>query len=90
MADASQEVHVPLSRNLFGKCDAEIKVRVPYELKQWTQTRAHELDTTESDYVRDLLFIQKEGLNHYISVMEARARAVAGALATPGTNEEQS
>ena len=90
MADAPQEIHVPLSRNLYGKCDEEIKVRIPFELKRRVQELAHTLGTTESDFVRDLLFIRVEGFDHFRSVMEARARAVAGPLSMTGTSGEQS
>ena len=90
MTDFDEQGHIPMSRNLMGKCDDEIKFRVPFDLRQKVQQLAHSLGTTESDFMRDLVTIRVLGLAHVTNVAEARARAVAGPFLSGGTTETQS
>lgn len=70
-----------------GKCDDEIRARVPFELRQKAQELAHSYGMTESEFVRDLLTIRVYGFDHYRSVLEANAAAVAGVLHVGSTSD---
>jgi predicted DNA-binding protein len=72
-----------------GKNDDEIRFRCPYELKQIINQLAHSYGMTESEFMRDLATIRAYGLEHYKSVMAAKAVAVAGVLREGGASVEQ-
>lgn len=72
------------ARSMFGKCDAEIKVRITSESKFRLATVAHSLGMTESEFVRELIDARIWGADHMQKVAQARVLAVAGTLATQG------
>ncbi len=75
-------------RSLFGKCDAEVKLRITSESKFRLQTIAHSLGMTESEFVRELIDFRIWGGDHVQKVAQARVLAVGGALAGSGTGRD--
>ena len=74
---------------MYGKFDDDIRLRLPFELRQKVVRLAHDLGMNESDFIRQLLMIRVEGVDHMRSVAEARMLAVAGPCLGGGTNSPQ-
>lgn len=72
-----------------GKCDDEIRARVPFELRQKLQQLAHSYGMGESEFVRDVLTVRVYGLEHYQTVLAAHAAAVAGVRHDGSTQGER-
>lgn len=88
MTERDHSTDLSFSRAVIGgKCDDEIRARVPFELRQKAQQLAHSYGMTESEFVRDLLTVRVYGFEHYRSVLEANAAAVAGVLHVGSTND---
>lgn len=73
-------------RSLFGKCDAEVKLRITSESKFKLQSLAHSLGMSESEFVRELIDFRIWGGDHVRRMAEARVLAVGGVLAGEGDN----
>lgn len=92
MSDDQQQDHLGddqamFSRSMFGKCDSEVKVRIPTETKHRLQSVSHTLGLTESEFVRQLIELRIFGNEHVQKVAQARILAVGGTLVTTATAE---
>lgn len=83
----SDQIPMYSRATIGGKCDDEIRARVPFELRQQVQQLARSYGMGESEFVRDVLTVRVYGFEHYRSVLEANAAAVAGVLHVGSTSD---
>ena len=86
MTDDTQQY----SRAMFGgKCDDEISVRVPFDLRQRIQQLAHSYGMSESQFCRDLFTARAYGKEHVQSMQAAQLAGVLGSLQVGPANVPQ-
>ena len=72
---------------MAGKCDAELKVRLPSDVKDDLQRAARQLGMTDADFTRELICIRLYGLDHMCRLHEERLATVAGTGVGMGNTE---
>lgn len=69
---------------LAAKCDAEIKVRVPSEVKDDLARAARACGMNDAEFVRDLICLRLYGLDMMRKMHDERLARVAGVLSSSG------
>ena len=68
----------------MGKATAELKTKVPDEVKFAFVQLAHSCDLTEAEFLRDMVILRLYGPDAVLSMQEKRLRMVAGAGSDKG------
>lgn len=66
------------STSPFGKCDSDIKFRVPEQVKLDLAREASKLGLGESEFLRELVMVRLYGIDAVLSMDRQRLTAVAG------------
>ena len=69
---------------LAAKCDAEIKVRIPSEVKDDLAREARQLGMNDAEFLRDLICLRLYGMDMMRRMHAERLAGVAGVLVSAG------
>lgn len=73
------------SKGALGKCDAEVKTRLPGAVKDDLMIEARRAGMSDSEFLRELIMLRLYGLDEVHSLYRARLQMVAGCVASSGT-----
>lgn len=73
------------SKGALGKCDSEVKARLPSAVKDDLMLEARRNGMTDSEFLRELIMIRLYGMDEVHSLYRARLEMVAGCVTTCGS-----
>lgn len=65
-------------RDIFGKLDDSIEFRINGDIKADMEIEAHRCGMDPSEFMRMLLYVRLKGLEHVISLKQARIERAIG------------